>query len=272
MRAAEGKAEETETTYEYSDTLRRVIKRVEFAGSDQLVSIEHYDQLGRMRVARQLETSAQSATNEEHGIKVQTRYKFSGSNSFVLSSNPYRAATSSAASSEQTMGWTRSKSDNAGRTIELQTFGGASLPAPWASNSTSTGTVTTTYDANFTTVTDQAQKLRRSLTDALGRLIRVDEPDTNGNLGSTTSPNQPTHYESDVLGNLTKVTQSDGVTTQIRDFVYSSLSRLISASNPESGTIAYQYDESGNLVVDHRLSKYFWHRIVHSTMESSWQS
>ena len=250
--AAEGKPEETRTAYEYSDTQRRVTSRADLntTGDGKLVSIQHYDQLGRIRLSRQLEdASTQSATDETSGIKVQTRYRFSGANSYVVVSNPYRAATSNAAGTEPTMGWTRSTNDSAGRIVEVQTFGGVALPAPWESNSTSTGTVTTVYDANFTTVFDQMQKQRRSVTDALGRLIRVDEPNLNGELGSTTSPNQPTHYTYDVLGNLIQVIQSDGTTTQQRNFVYSSLSRLIQATNPESGAVNYKYDESGNLVV-----------------------
>ena len=109
--------------------------------------------------------------------------------------------------------------------------------------------MTTAYDANFTTVSDQAQKQRRSVIDGLGRLIRVDEPNASGVLGDPASPNQPSHYTYDVLGNLTKVTQSDGATTQQRDFVYSSMARLTQALNPESGSIDYKYDASGNLVV-----------------------
>jgi hypothetical protein len=90
----------------------------------------HFDQLGRIRLSRQLEDAAtQSATDETTGIKVQTRYTFSGSNSYQLASNPYRATISSAAGAESTMGWTRSKSDNGGRLIEVQTFGGAACPA-----------------------------------------------------------------------------------------------------------------------------------------------
>src|SRR6185369_3426485 len=160
----------------------RVITRADLstAGDGKLVSIQHYDQLGRVRLTRELEDAAQSATDEATGIKVQTRYRYSGANSYVLVSNAYRAATSNAAGSETTMGWTRSKFDIAGKAIEVQTFSGATLPAPWDSNTISTGTVTTAYDANFTTVTDQAQNSRRSVTDALGRLIRVDEPDLSG--------------------------------------------------------------------------------------------
>src|SRR6185503_1524115 len=147
------------------------------------------------------------------------------------------------------MGWTRTKNDSAGRTIEVQTFGGTALPAPWGSNTTSTGTVSTAYDANLTTVSDQTQRLRRSAFDGLGRLIRVDEPNASGSLGDPLSPNQPTHYSFDVLGNLISVAQSDGTTTQQRTFVFSSLSRLTQVTTPENGTTSYQFDEVGNLVV-----------------------
>lgn len=109
-----------------------------------------------------------------------------------------------------------------------------------------TGAVITDYDTNFTTVTDQAGKVRRSIVDALGRLIRVDEPDGSGSLGTTALPTQATIYAYDVFGNLTDVTQG---TQPPRHFAYDSLSRLRSAMNPESGTVIYQYDDNGNLLV-----------------------
>jgi len=80
-----------------------------------------------------------------------------------------------------------------------------------------------------TTVTDQAGKKRRSIVDGLGRLIRVDEPDSNGSLGTVASPTQPTSYVYDVLDDLAKVTQG----AQTRYFAYDSLKRLIRARNPE---------------------------------------
>jgi YD repeat-containing protein len=45
--------------------------------------------------------------------------------------------------------------------------------------------------------------------------------------------------------NLKKVIQG----AQQRTFTYDSLSRLRTATNPESGTITYQYDDTGNLIV-----------------------
>lgn len=188
------------------------------------------------RLTRQLEDSAnQSATDETTGIKVQTRYLYSGLNSYVLTSNPYRANTSGEAGGESTMGWTRSKNDNGGRMVEVQTFGGAGLPAPWGGNGTSTGTVTSSYNANEVTVTDQAGKSRKSATDALGRLVQVYE--------DPAGLNYLTSYSYDGLDSL--VTVNQGV--QTRTFVYDSLKRLSTATNPESGTISYQYDNNGNL-------------------------
>lgn len=93
------------------------------------------------------------------------------------------------------------------------------------------------------TVKDQALRERRSIKDALGQLIRVDEPTDTGGLGSISSPNQPTVYAYDTLSNLKTVTQG----SQTRTFVYDSLSRLKQATNPESGTINYGYDLNGNL-------------------------
>ncbi len=84
-----------------------------------------------------------------------------------------------------------------------------------------------------TRIMDQAGKERRQIVDSLGRIVRVDEPTPSG-LGSVSTPNQPTYYEYDGNGNLTKVIQSDGTTTQNRLFKYDSLSRLIAEKQVEA--------------------------------------
>ena len=133
--------------------------------------------------------------------------------------NPYRTT------SDETYGWTDTTYDGLGRATRVETFDrfGASTVA-----------VTTAYAGNGTTVTDQAGKVRRSITDGLGRLVRVDEPEANGNLGAVTAPIQPTSYVYDVLDDLAKVTQGG----QTRFFMYDSLKELIRASNPEQNTNA----------------------------------
>ncbi len=120
-------------------------------------------------------------------------------------------------------------------------FSGATRPS--TSATPTLGTITTAYDAEYTTVTDPAGKKRRSRLDGLGRLVRVDEPNSSGELGATGSPNQTTSYSYNALDNLTRVTQG----TQTRTFLYDSLSRLTKATNPESGTVGYAYDNNGNL-------------------------
>src|SRR5207247_923292 len=88
---------------------------------------------------------------------------------YQLTSNPFRAATSSAASGEETMGRTLSTALNTGRHSEVQTFAGAGLPTAFGgSNTASTGVVTTDADSNRTLVTDQAGKQRISRSNALG--------------------------------------------------------------------------------------------------------
>ncbi|QQS33229.1 MAG: RHS repeat-associated core domain-containing protein [Acidobacteriota bacterium] len=246
---AQGTNLESWTQTEYDDVNRRVIVRsdLETVGDGKKVATQFFDQLGRVRLSKTLEDSAtQSATNETDGIKVQARYKTVSGYTYQLSSNPYRAATSSA-ETDATMGWTLSTAWSHGRRAETETFAGAGLPTVFGgSNTNSTGIVRTDIDANTTTVTDQAGKLRRSVTNGLGQLIRVDEPDdssSTGSLGSISSPNQATSYAYDTLNNLTTVTQG----AQTRTFTYNSLSRLLTATNPESGTIQYGYDPNGNL-------------------------
>jgi RHS repeat-associated protein len=60
-----------------------------------------------------------------------------------------------------------------------------------------------------------------------------------------------TLYSYDALGNLVQVTQQGGTSDptkwRMRRFTYDSLSRLLTANNPESGLISYAYDADGNL-------------------------
>ena len=92
------------------------------------------------------------------------------------------------------------------------------------------------YVRDQTTVTDTALKKVDRFEDGLGRLWRVVE--------DPAGLNYATQYQYDPLGNLTSVSQG----SQTRTFLYSSVSRLLSATNPESGLVApYLYDANGNL-------------------------
>jgi RHS repeat-associated protein len=220
-------------TTTYLDSARQVIMAGDvFAENDKLFKTRTTtDQLGRPVLTEQTE----DGTN--YSISVITKYLDMGR--VILTSSPRRPAAAS------TDGWTRVTNDSAGRVVEIATFGGVAQPAWTGIAGVFTGKVTSAYDANFTTVTDQVGKVRRSMVDALGRLRRVDEPDGSGSLGPTTSPVQPTSYAYNSLSNLTTVTQG----SQTRTFTYDSLSRLRTAVNPESGTVGYQYDDNGNVLV-----------------------
>jgi RHS repeat-associated protein len=230
------------TATTYSDTERRTITQSDLnnPGDGLLFSIQHYDQLGRLRLARTLENgnTNNEAENETIGIKVQTRYLYDIPNqrSLEITSAPYRAATASGATNEAGMAWRCSLFDKTGRLREVETFTGATLPAPLGNNTNSTGKIVTDYDAELVLVTDQAGKNRKSGIDALGRLVKVWEDP----LGA----NHETTYIYNALDSLTTVEQG----AQTRTFNYDSLKRLTSATNPESGTVSYRYDANGNLL------------------------
>lgn len=128
----------TQTTYNDVDRYIVVKSDLEVREDGRKVAIQHFDPVGRVRLTRTLEDAAnESPTNEQHGIKMQTRYQATGVTcpwdnaegppeicSAQLVSNPYRAGFSSGASSEETMGWTLTYSQNNGRRSEVRTFGG----------------------------------------------------------------------------------------------------------------------------------------------------
>jgi len=181
-------------------------------------------------------TSEAWTRDPEGDVKVITLYDALGRAKQV--SNPFRPATENAV-------YTTTSYDLAGRVTSLTTPDNA--------------VVSTSYSANTVTVTDQADKKRKSVTDGLGRLIEVYE-DPNG-PNNPNGLNYQTTYTYDVLDNLVKVTQG----IQQRFFMYDSLKRLIRARNPEQSTHAglaltdpltqntqwstgYAYDANGNLI------------------------
>ena len=216
----------------YEDSARKVRSEADlFDQGDGLAkSRVSADQLGRPVLSERNENGAST-----YSVFSQTIYNTAGR--AVLQSNPTRGT------GESTDGWTRVTNDVLGRPIEAATFAGATQPAWTGTSGNFTGAVTTLFDTNATTVTDQAGKQRRSIINGIGQLIRVDEPDNSGSLGTAASPAQATAYAYDVLGNLTQVNQG----AQTRTFSYDSLSRLRQAANPESGAISYNYDANGNL-------------------------
>ena len=190
-------------------------------------------------------TVRNESVDDAGNVSVMTCYDSAGRVS--KKSNPFRGYTNETCSSS--LEWTSNTYDVYSR--------------PWKITTPDNAVVETTYGVatsgsnigTWVSVKDQANKERRSVTNALGQLTRVDEPTASG-LGTTSSPNQPTSYTYDVLNNLLTVGQSGSNTTQCgglsscsqtRTFTYDGLSRLKTAANPESGTISYGYDSNGNL-------------------------
>jgi RHS repeat-associated protein len=151
--------------------------------------------------------------------------------------NPTRCSPPTTNCGESTWGYTAYSYDALNRVTSVRTQDGTS--------------VTASYLNNTVTVTDQAAKVRKMQTDALGRLTNVVE-DPSGS-------NYPTAYTYDALGNLIGVVQNG---SRNRSFAYDAMSRLLCEANPEisnvtcpnpdngaytAGTIRYGYDSNGNL-------------------------
>ncbi len=125
-------------------------------------------------------------------------------------------------------GWTTYTYDGSGRTLTVTKPDGVSV-------------TTYLYQGNTTKITDPASKWKSFTNDASGNLISVTEPDPN-NLPNGTLV---TTYTYNGANQLTDVSMprntTNGVYTQARHFTWSG-SDLASATNPENGTVSYQYD------------------------------
>lgn len=134
-------------------------------------------------------------------------------------SNPYRTSTRDGVALEShTSDWTTSIYDSLDRTI--------TVIYPDASEAH------TTYEGIYTTLTDPAGKQTRQKSDALGRVVRVDEPNSSGSIGAFDSPTQATYYDYDTQGNLVHIMQGSNP-VQHRYFKYDALGRLTYEHNVE---------------------------------------
>lgn len=207
-----------QTSYGYSDGLgvyAYVVTGAKLDSSHTVYSYRYLD--GRGAVARTFNnyTSVNGWSTQD--------IEYDGMGRAYRASNPYYSSGSGASINPDGF-WTTSSFDHLGRVI------GTTMPT--GDNSTSsTTTVSASFDGVFTTVTDQAGKVRRQKVDAMGRVIRLDEPTSSG-LGATSSPNQATNYDYDLLDNLVHINQG----SQDRYFKYDSLSRLIREKQVEQET------------------------------------
>ncbi|MDQ3745360.1 MAG: RHS repeat protein, partial [Acidobacteriota bacterium] len=227
------------TDYNYGDTVGNLYVQVlsDLDSGRRTESRQYFDGLGRG--VRSFRWENQDASNP--WLTVDTQYDALGR--MWSMSNQYRSAGPGSTLNPSGR-WTQTTFDALGRATQVVTTADG---AP----------MTTTYSGDKVLVTDQAGKQRMSRSDALGRLTDVWEvtpadPSTETvTFQGVNYTGYHTPYGYDVLGNLRTVTQAGQQNgqqvTQQRSFVYDSLSRLTSATNPESGTVSYTYDPDGNL-------------------------
>ncbi len=203
----------TTTTYNTGTSLPwSVSTSTAITSSISLNNTTIYDGLGRV-------TQTQ-LTSDPTGVDyVDTTYDLLGRKATV--SNPHRTAPSS------TDGITTYSYDALDRVL--------SVIDPDSANDK----ITIVYSGNCTTVTDEVGSARYSCGDGLGRMTGVWE--------APSSLNYETDYAYDALSNLLSVAQkgSNSANARTRSFQYDGLSRLTSATDPESGTTAYSYVTSG---------------------------
>lgn len=208
----------------YNDTARTITTSKKINTTQTLTTVAVADGVGHV-------TQTQLTSDPQGTVLTDT--SFDGLGRVRTVSNPYRSGVDITT----TTGTTNYTFDALGRKT-LETYPDSSV-------------LTTAYCGATNLVTDPTGHWRRSTVDALSRLIEVDEPNapgasvnSNGCVG-TGEPIWITSYTNDALGNLTQVVQNG---SHQRTFSYDSLSHLLTAANPESGTITYAYNNDGTLL------------------------
>ncbi|HLF26430.1 MAG TPA: fibronectin type III domain-containing protein [Anaerolineae bacterium] len=201
-------AASSQTRFTYNDAARSVTTAADLntQGDNLLKREDVYDGLGRPIEKRVYETSAQFTAMKQ---------TYDGMGRIRQDSNPYRPGS-------EPLVWNTYQYDGLGRRVSVTTPDGArSLTA---------------YLGNQVTSSDPAGKVKRSVTDALGRVTRlIEDPDGLA---------YQTNYVYDALDNLTSVAQG----LQMRTFTLDAAGRLTRAVQPESGQLQYEYDANGNVL------------------------
>ena len=173
-----------ETIYDDTNRTVRVRKQLDESNWDEATT--YMDGLGRA-----IKTVARDS---EGDVTVETHYDLMGRVDRVT--DPYRTG--------DTVYWNRTRYDELGRAVESYAPAAlADLANAQSLGVTSFGISTATnYTGTVVTTTDASGRKGRSITNALGQLLRVDEPTAVGgpnDLGDVGSPNQPTYYKYDLL-------------------------------------------------------------------------
>jgi RHS repeat-associated protein len=195
-----------QTTYAYNEVARTVTETKPVDSTQKIKETVAYDGLGRT-----IKTTTADVNANSYSV-VETQYD-------VLSrtwkvSNPHNSTAQY---------WAETRFDALGRAVK--------------SIAPDNSTTTLSYATNAVTTTDPAGKQRKNVSDGLGRVITVYEPDvTNGN-----SLTQQTTFTYTVQDAVASVAQG----VQTRTFNYDGMSRKTSETIPEAGTTSYQYNSFG---------------------------
>jgi RHS repeat-associated protein len=221
---------QTNVTYNDAGPTPTVTTSKTVTASSNLVNTTTYDGMGH---------SIQTALSSDPDGVIYTATTYDGLARPYKTYNPTRCnPPTTNCGSETTWGFTTYIYDALGRTTNVAEPDGSATQ--------------TSYSNNQTTVTDEAGKQRTSQKDALGRLTSVWE------VPNVSGYNYQTQYQYDALGNMICAVQKGTDTTAFsscasasaawrpRSFAYDSLSRLLTATNPESGTITYTYDANAS--------------------------
>jgi RHS repeat-associated protein len=220
------------TTHDDNARKVRVHSDLRTAGDQKIQRVVSYDQLGRERMIRESDGVALGA-GETDGIKTLFVHVMAAGGNYTIKSNPYREVT------DETMGWTCTKTDVGGKVTHVSHFSGQTPPATCLTDTNRNSLKVTTHDADRTHYLECASqnRVRESYVDGLGRVRSVVEHQGFG-------PTYTANYSHDIFGNVKTVIQG----SQTRTFTYSSMNRLISAYNPENGGyVNYTYHDFGGV-------------------------
>ena len=176
-------------------------------------------------------------------------------------SNPYRTTTLDGIPDlAHTPNWTTTQYDPLNRVVLVTMADGSTLQS--------------SYQGVYTTITDQSGRQRRQKSDALGRIVRLDEPNLSGSLGTVDAPVQSTSYDYSAHGNVVHIAQGSSP-VQHRYFKYDAMGRLtyerqveqvgiFSAFDPVTGNSAW----SRKLVYDETFSSVTYQGLLTSTYDA----
>jgi RHS repeat-associated protein len=254
--------------YEYKDALDRLTKTIPPSGGGQVIN-EYGDTTGNLsvKVRRQIDGSVwDEDVTYFDGLGRTVKSQSHDAQGDVFSENVYDALgrickTITPHRSDEEVHWIETSYDPLGRVKEVSSpkvaneSTPAKLKSEYSAAATSNGTGLVTVGIN------QADKMSRSITNALGEIIRFDESNDSNDLGPIDNPTQATYYTYDTVGNPRKVVQGQ----QQRYFLYDSLGRLIRVRQPEQDTnpdlamidpvtgnsdwsTGFTYDSNGNVL------------------------